>query len=484
MNNQSAALTGRQKATGAAQKTKCRKLGSTLLSTSLLVFSLCVSPLAFASQPATKVQKRIASYLCPMDPEVKTTKPGNCPKCGMALRRASGETSPVAVESAKSDAGARAGSPINLARIPDSTVYDQDGRMLHFYSDLVKGKTVAINFLFTTCTTICPPLAATFRKVQQELGERVGRDVSLISISVDPVTDVPERLKSFASKFNAGPGWTFITGGKPEIDQLLKALGAAVADKIDHTPMVLVGNEAADYWTRTYGLAPASTLVKVITDATARSAETNSSVQVPLPGAAMSAAGAERQLQRRPNRDSATVLSTGSSGSGGEAKTPAETAAAYFPNTVLLTQDKKPVHFFDDLMKGKTVIINFMFTTCMGICPPMTANLLKVQEYLGDRVGKDITMISISVDPIVDTPDALKKYTTNYKIKTGWYFLTGKKADVDLVLRKVGGFVDDKNDHSSLVIIGNVETGEWVKMFAMARPAEIADSVMKIAGSK
>src|SRR2546421_11304299 len=114
----------------------------------------------------------------------------------------------------------------------------------------------------------------------------------------------------------------------------------------------------------------------------------------------------------------------------------------------------------------------------------MTANLLKVQEYLGDRVGKEINMISLSVDPLVDTPEALKKYATNFKVKPGWYFLTGKKSDIDVVLRKVGGYVEDKNDHSGVLIIGNVETGEWMKVFAMARPSEIADSVLKLAGSK
>jgi cytochrome oxidase Cu insertion factor (SCO1/SenC/PrrC family) len=155
-------------------------------------------------------------------------------------------------------------------KVPDVLVYDQDGRRLNFYSDLIKGKTVAINFIFTTCTTICAPLTATFRRVQQDLGERAGRDVHLISISVDPVTDVPERLKTFSARFKAGPGWTFVTGDKQEINLLLKALGANVGDKNDHTPMILVGNQRANFWTRAYGLAPASTLVKVITDATTR----------------------------------------------------------------------------------------------------------------------------------------------------------------------------------------------------------------------
>ena len=166
------------------------------------------------------------------------------------------------------------------------------------------------------------------------------------------------------------------------------------------------------------------------------------------------------------------------------AKTPGEAAASYFPNNLLINQDNRSIHFFDDLLRGKTVLINFMFTTCTGICPTMTANLQKVQGLLGDRVGKDINMISVSVDPLTDTPDALKKYTTKFNVKPGWQFLTGNKADVDQVLRKIGGFVEDKNQHNSILMIGNVESGEWVKMMAMAKPSEIVENVLKIATPK
>lgn len=157
-------------------------------------------------------------------------------------------------------------------RIPDATVYDQNGNRLKFYTDLVKGKTVAINFIFTTCTAICPALTATFRRVQQELGDRVGQDVRLISVSVDPTTDVPERLKEYAAKFKAGPGWTFVTGDKVEIDSVLNALGTAVANKNDHTPMILIGNESAGDWSRTYGLSPPTRLVELIKASAGKSA--------------------------------------------------------------------------------------------------------------------------------------------------------------------------------------------------------------------
>lgn len=156
-------------------------------------------------------------------------------------------------------------------RVPDAIVYDQNGKRLKFYSDLIKGRTVAINFIFTTCTTICPPLTATFRRVQQELGERGGANVNLISVTVDPTIDTPEQLKLYADKFKAGAGWTFITGGKGEIDRILTALGAAVSNKNDHTPTVVIGNDAARYWTRVYGLSRPAMLADSLIEASKRS---------------------------------------------------------------------------------------------------------------------------------------------------------------------------------------------------------------------
>lgn len=150
--------------------------------------------------------------------------------------------------------------------IPDVAVLDQDGNALHFYTDLIKGKTVAINFIFTNCTTICPPLAATFARLQKEMGDKIGKDVHLISISVDPVTDTPERLKAWGAKFKAGPGWTFVTGEKQEMDKLLNALGAAVSKREDHTPALIIGNDSKGVWTRTYGLAKINQIVGVIND--------------------------------------------------------------------------------------------------------------------------------------------------------------------------------------------------------------------------
>jgi protein SCO1/2 len=94
--------------------------------------------------------------------------------------------------------------------------------------------------------------------------------VQLISISVDPTTDTPERLKDFAAKFKAEPGWTFLTGEKTRIDSVLQALGAAVNNRNDHTPMILIGNAASNYWTRAYGLSSPVMIVDVLAEAAKR----------------------------------------------------------------------------------------------------------------------------------------------------------------------------------------------------------------------
>jgi protein SCO1/2 len=149
-------------------------------------------------------------------------------------------------------------------RVPDVEVLDESGRRLHFYSDLVKGRVVAIQFIFTTCTTICPPMGATFAKVQSLAADRAGKDLRLISVSVDPLTDTPERLKAWGAKFKARPGWTFVTGQLPQINELLKALGGFSGRREDHSPVVLIGNDATGVWTRANGLASPTKLLQAI----------------------------------------------------------------------------------------------------------------------------------------------------------------------------------------------------------------------------
>lgn len=159
-------------------------------------------------------------------------------------------------------AGTARWAPLRNA-IPDTPLVDQNGRAVHFYSDLVKGHTVAINFIFTSCTTVCSPLTAIFREVQK----KVPSDVRLISISVDPSNDRPAVLKAFAQRFEAAPGWSFVTGESEDVRKLLTALEAFASDRQQHTSLVLIGNEPAGRWTRSDGFSPVASLTATIVEA-------------------------------------------------------------------------------------------------------------------------------------------------------------------------------------------------------------------------
>ena len=251
---------------------KHNNLTSSVFFVPLLCGAICFGPTLNFKLAAGQTRPNavaIKRYSCPMHPEVISTKPGKCPKCAMALRAVESTGAASASVNTQNNSVNDDTLSFTSSRIPDVPILDQHGKRLNFFSDLVKGKTVAINFIFTTCTTICPPLTATFRRIQQDLATS-SLDVRLISISVDPVTDTPERLKEFAGRFRAGPGWTFVTGDKTEISSLLRAFGAETVDKNDHTPTILIGNDATGYWTRAYGLGSPKALQKIISEVASR----------------------------------------------------------------------------------------------------------------------------------------------------------------------------------------------------------------------
>ena len=148
--------------------------------------------------------------------------------------------------------------------------------------------------------------------------------------------------------------------------------------------------------------------------------------------------------------------------------------ANYFPNIELITQDGKKVKFYDDLVKGKIVVIDLIYTHCVDSCPLETARLAQVQKCLGDRVGKDVFFYSISIDPEQDTPQVLKEYAEKYHARPGWLFLTGKKEDIDLLSKKWGCIrsptPNDRDGHTPSVLIGNEETGQWMRNSATDNP--------------
>jgi protein SCO1/2 len=155
--------------------------------------------------------------------------------------------------------------------------------------------------------------------------------------------------------------------------------------------------------------------------------------------------------------------------------------ANYFPNVTLTTQDGVSVHFYDDLVKGKIVAINLIYTTCKFSCPLETARLAQVQTLLGDRMGRDVFFYSITIDPEHDTPPVLKAYAEKFHAGPGWLFLTGTRADIDLISQKIGLYSppnpSDADGHVPSLLVGNEVTGQWMRNSSIDNPKFLARTI-------
>jgi protein SCO1 len=155
--------------------------------------------------------------------------------------------------------------------------------------------------------------------------------------------------------------------------------------------------------------------------------------------------------------------------------------ANYFPNVTLITQDGTPVRFYDDLIKGKIVAINLIYTTCKYACPLETARLAQVQTVLGDRVGREVFFYSITIDPEHDTPAVLKAYAEKFHAGPGWLFLTGSQADIDLISKKIGLYSppnpSNPDGHTPHLLVGNEVTGQWMRNSGLDNPKFLARTI-------
>jgi protein SCO1/2 len=172
--------------------------------------------------------------------------------------------------------------------------------------------------------------------------------------------------------------------------------------------------------------------------------------------------------------------------SAGKAETLPQDGAEWFTNVEVKTQDGRTLRFYDDVMKGKILLINFFFTECDAICPLTTENLARVQELLGPRVGNEIRMVSISLQPERDTPDRLASYARTYGVGPGWLFLTGRKDDIELLRHRLG-FVDidpvvdaDPEQHLGTVRIANEPMHRWAMSPALLNPAALVRAVDRV----
>jgi protein SCO1/2 len=162
--------------------------------------------------------------------------------------------------------------------------------------------------------------------------------------------------------------------------------------------------------------------------------------------------------------------------------------ADYFPDIPLVTQDGTTVRFYDDLLKGKAVAINVIYTHCKDECPLETAKLVQLQRLLGDRVGRDIFFYSITIDPKRDTPKVLKAYAGKFGVGPGWLFLTGKEEDIKLLTRKLGlsrnSDSTNKDGHTASLMVGDVPGGQWMRNSAVDNPQFLADTIGNFLGWK
>ena len=140
-------------------------------------------------------------------------------------------------------------------------------------------------------------------------------------------------------------------------------------------------------------------------------------------------------------------------------------AREYFTNLEVIDQDGNRLRFYDDVLKGKVVAINFIFTNCQGACPLMTQNLSMVRDMLGVELGTDIHFVSISIDPVRDTPAAMKEFAETHRAdQDGWRFVTGDPENLGYIVKKLGQYTDDVEAHSTLLIAANVRTAHWTKI--------------------
>jgi protein SCO1 len=157
-----------------------------------------------------------------------------------------------------------------------------------------------------------------------------------------------------------------------------------------------------------------------------------------------------------------------------------ERARNYFTDTVLTNFDGRKMKFYSDIMAGKTVVVNFMFTSCTEACPLINYTLQQIQARLGDRMGKDIVFVSVSVDPEKDTPAVLTEYRKTYQAGKGWLFLTGDKASIEIVSQRMGQ-VFERDAHLTALLVGNTRNGQWRKIPPHLPPPNIAAQIRDIA---
>jgi len=166
----------------------------------------------------------------------------------------------IAAEQAFSESKPKYRRSVEKYSVPDVTLVNQDGKKVKLAALINSGKPVMLDFIYGTCTTICPVLSAGFTNFQNKMGQDAQK-VQLISITIDPEYDTPAVLKDYLKRFRAKPGWDFLTGSREDIDRVMRAFDAYVPNKMAHYPLTLLKAARSDQWVRIYGMVGMSVLM-------------------------------------------------------------------------------------------------------------------------------------------------------------------------------------------------------------------------------
>jgi cytochrome oxidase Cu insertion factor (SCO1/SenC/PrrC family) len=181
----------------------------------------------------------------------------------------------------------------------------------------------------------------------------------------------------------------------------------------------------------------------------------------------------------------ATGMQVASADSSADSAAAEQKARDYFTNLELISQDGERLRFYDDVLKDNVVVVSFIFTNCQGACPLMTRNLTMIRDMLPDHLGKRIRFVSMSLDPVRDTPAAMKEFAQTHRAdQDGWLFLTGEPENVNTVVSRLGQYTEDLEAHSTLLIAANVPEAHWTKIPPTVPPAGVVERLKTLAGEE
>jgi len=157
---------------------------------------------------------------------------------------------------------------------------------------------------------------------------------------------------------------------------------------------------------------------------------------------------------------------------------------AYFTDADLTDQDGRKLRFYSDVLQGKTVVLSVGYTSCTEACPLITRQLVQVRQELGDTFGKQVFFVTLTSDPARDTPKALKAFARKQGADVaGWSFLTGRTEDVHRILKRLGAFSQDVDDHSTALYVMDVDARRMRRLLPNLPPKAIAEAARLIATS-